>query len=97
MPGSPRFQINETFNTSPLISQVIEEEFGVQHHPGHVRKMLKQMGYSRQRPTTRLVQADPLQKRKWVRYTYPKLKNFCLLLVESWTPGNCRGRDADAR
>jgi transposase len=60
--------------TAPLVSQVIREEFGRDYHPGHVRKLLKQMGYSRQRPTTRLIQADLAQKRKWVRYTYPNLK-----------------------
>ena len=61
--------------TSPLIRQVIREEFEAQYHPGHVRKLLKQLGYSVQRPTTRLVQADLRQKRKWVRSTYPNLKN----------------------
>ena len=60
--------------TSPLIRQIIAEEFGCQYHPGHVRKLLKEFGYSVQRPTTRLVQADLKQKRKWVRYTYPSLK-----------------------
>ena len=60
--------------TSPVIGRVIEEEFGVCYHPGHVRKLLKHLGYSVQRPTTRLVQADPAAKRKWVRYTYPNLK-----------------------
>jgi transposase len=60
--------------TSPLVRYVIEEEFGQQYHAGHVRKMLQQLGYSVQRPTTRLVQADLKQKRKWVRYTYPNLK-----------------------
>lgn len=60
--------------TSPLIGQVIENEFGVRYHPGHIRKLLKRLGYSVQRPTTRLVQADPLRKRKWIRYTYPNLK-----------------------
>ena len=60
--------------TSPLVSQVIREEFERDYHPGHVRRLLKQLGYSRQRPTTRLVQADLRQKRKWVRYTYPRLK-----------------------
>lgn len=60
--------------TSPVIGQVIEEEFGVCYHPGHVRKLLQRLGYSVQRPTTRLVQADPAAKRKWVRYTYPNLK-----------------------
>ncbi len=60
--------------SSPLVSQIIREEFGQQYHPGHVRKMLKQLGYSVQRPTTRLVQAERTQERKWVRYTYPNLK-----------------------
>jgi transposase len=60
--------------TSPLVSQIIREEFGLAYHPGHVRKLLKQLGYSLQRPTTRLIQADLRQKRKWVRYTYPNLK-----------------------
>jgi transposase len=60
--------------TSPVISRVIAEEFGIHYHPGHVRKMLKHWGYSVQRPTTRLVQADPAEKSRWVRYTYPRLK-----------------------
>lgn len=60
--------------TSPLISQVIREEFAQDYHPGHVRKLLRQLGYSVQRPTTRLVQANVAQKRKWIRYTYPNLK-----------------------
>jgi transposase len=60
--------------TSPVISTVITQEFGVDYHPGHVRKLLKRLGYSVQRPTTRLVQADPAEKSRWVRYTYPRLK-----------------------
>lgn len=60
--------------TSPLVRQVIADEFGQEYHVGHVRKLLRQLGYSVQRPTTRLVQADLRQKRKWVRYTYPNLK-----------------------
>jgi transposase len=60
--------------TSPLVSQIIREEFGQDYHPGHVRKLLKQFGYSVQRPTTRLVQAERQQERRWVRHTYPNLK-----------------------
>ena len=60
--------------TSPLVRRVIEEEFGQRYHVGHVRKLLRQLGYSVQRPTTQLVQADLKQQRKWVRYTYPNLK-----------------------
>ena len=60
--------------TSTIIRQILEEECGVRYHPGHIRKLLKRWGYSVQRPTTRLVQADETQRRKWVRYTYPNLK-----------------------
>ena len=60
--------------TSTLVAGVIREEFDRAYHPGHVRKLLRQLGYSVQRPTTRLVQADLQQKRKWIRYTYPNLK-----------------------
>src|SRR5215472_2801349 len=51
--------------TSLLVRQVIEEEFGQRYHAGHVRKLLRQLGYSVQRPTTRLVRADVQQHRKW--------------------------------
>lgn len=60
--------------TSPLIAQIVEEEFAVRYHPGHVRRLLRQMNFSVQRPKTRLVQADPKKKNRWIRYTRPNLK-----------------------
>ena len=60
--------------TSPVIAEVIEDEFGVRYHPGHVRKVLKGLGFSVQRPTAKLVQADPRKQNKWTRCTYPNLK-----------------------
>lgn len=60
--------------TSIIITSVIDEEFEVQYHPGHVRKLLKQLGFSVQRPTIQLANADPKQQNKWIRYTYPNLK-----------------------
>jgi len=60
--------------TSNNLAAVIAEEFGIVYHPGHVRKLLHMLGLSVQRPTTRLVQADPALQRKWTRYTVPNLK-----------------------
>lgn len=60
--------------TSNNLSAVIAEEFGIVYHPGHVRKLLHKLGLSVQRPTMRLVQADPALQRKWTRYTVPNLK-----------------------
>jgi transposase len=60
--------------TSPLVAQVIHDEFNVDYHPGHVRRLLNQLGFSMQRPTTKLVQADPQRQNRWIRYTRPNLK-----------------------
>lgn len=60
--------------TSPIVAQIIADEFGVAYHQGHVRKLLKNLGFSVQRPCASLVQAQRRTKNKWVRYTYPNLK-----------------------
>lgn len=60
--------------TSIMITQVIEEEFSISYHPGHVRKILYAMDFSVQRPKKHLAKADPLQQNKWRRYTYPNIK-----------------------
>jgi len=60
--------------TSPIIAQLIAEEFDVHYHPGHVRKLLGQIGCSVQRPRAKLMQADPVKQHRWTRYTYPNLK-----------------------
>ncbi len=60
--------------TSPMIARVIAEEFAVWYHAGHVRKVLKAMGFSVQRPRRRLAKADPVAQDRWQRYTYPRLK-----------------------
>ena len=60
--------------TSPMIRQVIEMEFGVSYHPGHVRKLLHDLGFSVQRPKRKLARADPQKQNRWRRYDYPNLK-----------------------
>ena len=57
-----------------MITQIIMDEFSVTYHPGHVRRILQQVGFSVQRPKTRLVQADPKKQNRWIRYTHPNLK-----------------------
>ena len=60
--------------TSPMITWIIEEEFGTQYHPGHVRKILHEIGFSVQRPKRVLAKADAAERDRWRRYTYPRLK-----------------------
>jgi transposase len=72
--GPVAYGLNTGVWTSPMIAAIIEEEFGVRYHPGHVRRLLHRLGFSVQRPNTRLVQADTRAQNKWIRYTYPNLK-----------------------
>jgi len=60
--------------TSPMIARVIEEEFGIDYHPGHVRKLLHQLGFSVQQPRRQLAKADRQAEDRWHRHTYPAIK-----------------------
>ncbi len=60
--------------TSPMITRVIQEEFGITYHPGHVRRLLHRLGFSVQRPRRTLARADAQKQDRWQRYTYPNLK-----------------------
>jgi transposase len=60
--------------TSPMIARVIEEEFSVSYHPGHVRRLLCQLGFSVQRPRRMLARANKADQDRWQRWTYPNIK-----------------------
>jgi transposase len=60
--------------TSPMIAWVIEEEFGVTYHPGHVRRLLHRLGFSVQRPRRVLARANAAEQDRWHRRVYPEIK-----------------------
>lgn len=60
--------------TSPRVRRVIEEEFNVEYHAGHVRKLLHELGFSVQRPRRILARADVTEQDRWHRRTYPNIK-----------------------
>ncbi len=72
--GPVAYGLDCGIGTSPRIAWVIEEEFGVQYHPGHVRKLLRALGFSGQRPRRVLARADAAAQDRWHRRIYPKLK-----------------------
>lgn len=60
--------------TSRRIAAAIYEEFGVEYHEGHVRKLLYDFGFSVQSPKRVLARADKEKQFKWTSATYPDLK-----------------------
>ena len=60
--------------TLPRVSEVIDREFGVQYHPGHVWRVLRDLGWSCQRPVGKALERDEEAIRQWKRYRWPALK-----------------------
>jgi transposase len=60
--------------TAPRVAELIQRECGIQYHPGHVWKILRQMGWSCQRPVGRALERDEAAIRRWKKQRWPELK-----------------------
>ena len=60
--------------TAWRVADLIERECGVRYHPGHVWKILKQLGWSCQRPTGKALERNEEGIRQWKRKRWPELK-----------------------
>ena len=60
--------------TLPRIAEVIKQSFDVTYHPGHVWKVMRRLGWSLQRPTTRARERDEPAIARWSREDWPRLK-----------------------
>ena len=60
--------------TCHRVGHLIQEEFGVRYHPGHVWKVLRQLNWSPQRPVGRALERDEEAIEYWKRKTWPTIK-----------------------
>ena len=60
--------------TSPLVAEYIHKRWNIKYHPGHVRRLLRQMGFSVQFPREKLALADKEAQEEWLNETYPEIK-----------------------
>ena len=60
--------------TLARVAQVIQQHTGVAHHPGHVWRLLRQLGWSVQRPARRAVERDDEAVQAWVKDEWPRIK-----------------------
>jgi len=60
--------------TLERVAQVIERVAGVRYHPGHVWRVLRSLGWSIQKPTTRARERDEAQIARWQKVEWPRLK-----------------------
>src|SRR5215470_15865525 len=60
--------------TLPRVAKLIDQEFGVRYHPGHVWKVLTALGWSCQKPERRAVERDDAAIARWKRANWPRIK-----------------------
>jgi len=60
--------------TLERIAQVIERIADVRYHPGHVWRVLRSLGWSLQKPTTRARERDEAEIARWKKTEWPRLK-----------------------
>jgi len=59
--------------TTKRVASLIRQEFGVQYHPAHVSRVLRQIGWSVQKPIRRATQRDEAAIKEWHDERLPAL------------------------
>jgi transposase len=60
--------------TCARVAHLIQDQFGVEYHRGHVWKLLVDLGWSCQRPTGRARERKEDEIRRWRRVRWPAIK-----------------------
>ena len=63
--GAEHFGFRGDVWTQPRVAVLIKRLFGVTYHPAHVGRILKKMGWSRQKPVTRASQRNEGAIERW--------------------------------
>ena len=69
--------------TAERIRRVVREKFGVDFHVNHVPKLLRQLGWSYQRPVGRALERDEEAVRRWLKTDWPRIKKKSAARVRS--------------
>lgn len=60
--------------TCGRVACVLHDEFGVEYHPGHVSRILKELEWTPQIPITRALQRDEAEIERWRQEVWPELQ-----------------------
>jgi transposase len=60
--------------TRRRVAQLIKEQFAISYHPTHVGRLLRQIGWSPQKPIIRATQRDDATIAAWYNEGWPALK-----------------------
>lgn len=71
--GPEAYGFRGEFWNCARVARVLQEEFGVSYHPGHVSRILKELGWTPQIPITRALQRDEQEIEHWRKDAWPDL------------------------
>ena len=60
--------------TTLRVREVIGRQFNLWHHRDHVRRILHQLGFSRQKPDKHALEQNPEAVATWMQTTLPEIK-----------------------
>jgi transposase len=60
--------------TQRRVADLIRSEFGVEYHPFHMYRLLRELDFTHQKPTRRATQRDEEAIQKWLAERWPALK-----------------------
>lgn len=72
--GPEAFGYDTGLWTSARVADLIEQQCGIAYHPGHVWRLLRQLGRSCQRPTGRSIERDEQAIARCKRKRWPEIK-----------------------
>jgi transposase len=81
--GPEAFGYRTNLWTLKRIARVIWKQFRVRYHPGHVWKLLGELGWSCQRPESRARERNEPAIRRWIKHSWPAIKKKLEIVVRS--------------
>jgi transposase len=72
--GAESFGFGGDLWTCARVGKLIEREFGVRYHPAHVSRILKDLGWTPQKPIRRAKQRKEAEIQHWKDVRWPELK-----------------------
>lgn len=72
--GPQTYGYSNALWTLERIAHVVERLFHVHYHPGHVWKILRQLGWSCQRPVRKAKERNETLIQRWIQVEWPRIK-----------------------
>ena len=72
--GPQAFGFRGELWTQPRVATVLRREFGISYHPSQVGRILRDCGWTRQKPMRRASQRDEEAIRRWREERWPEVK-----------------------